>query len=258
MRYITYHIIAFLLLLLAPCSVYAQAVQSPFTHYLSQNAHSSEDDILSFVADFGEGREYLFISLGSLVNGKGGNIWRVYEKANDGFEPVSGSVTLRRDALALSTTAGIEGNALISYWPYNVERGMLHAIQVSDGKTIEFNIDTIEPLGKDQKLYAEFFHNDDFKVHVEERPVSEFLALPTPQGDPNLGREKDEHQQPHASTQPTIDSAVAPVRDFGKSQMETEKSVGAFAGQPWMRVGLLCIGLSSLVLVAFLRVRNRQ
>jgi len=167
------------LFLCVPLSnVLAETVQDPFSDYLSRTAYNPDDHILSFVVNFGEDKKYVFVSLGSLVNGKAGNIWEPYAaNANTGYEPLNEPISLRKDALAFATVEGLEGKALVTYWPESAERGLLRAFQIDKRKLITHDIGEIEPLGKDQEIYSQLFSNETNSLIVLDQPVSEVLSV---------------------------------------------------------------------------------
>lgn len=149
---------------------HAQLIQNPFAQYLASVSHSPEDQLLSFTVTFDDERTFLFLSLTSQTNAYAGNIWLVYEKKTAGYEQLRDPQSLRADALAFAPVRGLQGKALVTYFPANAEEGALVAFQPDGNTLVEHDLE-IEPQGKDETLYNSYFANEAAKVTVTIRPL---------------------------------------------------------------------------------------
>lgn len=232
-----------------------ESVQHPLLDYLVRVAHSNDDDVLSFAARLRENDEYMFVSLERLINGKAGNIWQVYARGTDGYQRLSEPVSLRRDALAFTNIAGIEGSVVVTYWPQNAERGSVRAVQISGDEVMIHNIGEIEPAGKDKDMYADFFLNESHIITIEERSVQEIMTNSTQlQPQPSMGNLPERREYKPVKVLPGATSEIDHQASFHEG---APKEPSAHEGR-WAAYTLGVLGILSLIAVATFRSRARR
>lgn len=237
----------FLLLCLLPSKVDAEAIHDPIAHYLANTKHSPDDNLLSFVATFGANNEFLFISLETLVNGKAGNIWEAYAIRDGEYEPLTESVSLRRDALTLAPVEGLEGNALVTYFPDNAERGLLQAFQIDDGKIAFHDMGEIEPSGKDEAFYSEIFSSPT-KISIQSQLVSEagkvFMSSLIP-----ANKQPLKIQPRPRLNSPSVVSLTVPITNL--SQPDSEATHLQARRKSWIYYAFIGLVLGAFVWLGF-------
>ncbi|MCP4640989.1 MAG: hypothetical protein GY851_11175, partial [bacterium] len=118
-----------------------------------------------------------------LVGGKAGKLWRMYVSDGNLYHWTDEYATFRDDAAYLGPMEGIDGLAIVSYWPGSGTEGSLIAHHLVEGTLTETKLRDIRPRDKDEDLYKRLFERgpdgaeNPNKPAIERTPFAELENL---------------------------------------------------------------------------------